>query len=109
MFQGKLWNEKSGAGTKIRVFEELARESAELAEFVRLSLIETPRARPTQKSIEDRSMIIRALYPIKNAAGEVFALLEGGVLLNRNFTYVDEIRDLLYAPGFWANPRAGDV
>ena len=43
-------------------------------------------------------MIIRALYPIKNQMGNVIALLEGGVLLNMNFTFVDEIRGLVYAP-----------
>lgn len=67
-------------GVNIEIFssEDLGRESARLAESVRLPLIETPRARPTQKNIEDRSMIIRALYPIKNSSGIVFALLEGG-------------------------------
>ncbi len=89
--------------------EELGRESAQLAEVVRLLLIETPRARPTQKIIEDRSMIIRALYPIKNQAGNIIALLEGGVLLNRNFTFVDEIRDLVYAPGNLPEGSIGTV
>lgn len=89
--------------------EELGRESDKLADAVRLPLIETPRAKPTQKSVEDRAMIIRALYPIKNSAGEVFALLEGGVLLNRNFTFVDEIRDLVYAPGNLPQGSIGTV
>ncbi len=98
-------------GVNIEIFssEELGRESAALAELVHLPLIETPRARPTQKRVEDRSMIIRALYPIKDSAGKVFALLEGGVLLNRNFTFVDEIRDLVYAPGNLPEGSIGTV
>ncbi len=98
-------------GVNIEIFSsaELGRESAQLAETVRLPLIETPRARPTLKRIEDRSMIIRALYPVKNQTGNVIALLEGGVLLNRNFTFVDEIRDLVYAPGNLPEGSIGTV
>jgi two-component system NtrC family sensor kinase len=98
-------------GVNIEIFssEELGRESARLADAIRLPLIETPRARPTQKRVEDRAMVIRALYPIKNSAGVVFALLEGGVLLNRNFTFVDEIRNLVYAPGNLPEGSIGTV
>ncbi len=98
-------------GVNIEIFsaQELERESVELAESVHLALIETPRARPTQKTIEDRSMIIRALYPVLNSSKEVIALLEGGILLNHNFTFVDEIRDLVYPPGNLPEGSIGTV
>ncbi len=100
---------KSGVNIEIFSAEELRHESEQLAESVSLPLIETPRARPTEKTVEDRSMIIRALYPIKNPAGIVIAILEGGVLLNSNFTFVDEIRDLVYAPGNLPEGSIGTV
>ena len=70
-----------------------------LADHVRLPLIETPRARPTDKLVEDRGMMIRALYPVIGPQEEILAILDAGVLLNANFTFVDVIRDLVYGPG----------
>lgn len=49
--------------------------------------------------IEQRALVMRAVYPIKNAQGQTVALLEGGVLLNDNATLVDAIHDLVYGPG----------
>ena len=70
-----------------------------LASSVELSLLETPRARPTTRKVEDRAMMIRALYPVKDSRGELMAILDGGVQLNGNFGFVDAIRDLVYGPG----------
>ena len=66
---------------------------------VRLPLVPTKRARPTHRTLEDRAMVIRARQPIVNPDGSVDAFLDGGVLLNNNFTFVDAIRDLIYGPG----------
>ena len=89
--------------------DELAKESVDLASNVHLPLIKTPRARPSDKTSENRGMVIRTLYPIKDASGQVIALLDGGVLLNGNFGFVDEIRDLVYAPGNLPEGSIGTV
>lgn len=86
-------------GIEIFSGTELKRISPVLAQQHRLPLIATPRARATDRSIEQRGMMIRALYPLKNSVGEVIAVLDGGVLLNGNFELVDSIRDLAYGPG----------
>ena len=70
-----------------------------LAEKVRLPLLQTRRARPTDRTIEDRGMTIRARHPVANINGRIDYVLDGGVLLNNNFTFVDAIRDLVYGPG----------
>ncbi|MEJ2692281.1 MAG: cache domain-containing protein, partial [Candidatus Thiodiazotropha sp.] len=80
-----------------------------LVQRVRLSLIDTPRARPTQRKVEDRGMMIRALYPVIDSGGHVMALLDGGVLLNANFEFVDTIRDLVYGPGSLQQGSIGTV
>ena len=87
------------AGVEIFSGEELRAISPALAARVRLPLLETPRARPTTRQVEDRGMVIRVLYPLRDGAGQVVALLDGGVLLNGNFAFVDGIRDLVYGPG----------
>jgi len=76
---------------------------------IEFSLIDTPRAAPTNRSKEDRAMIIRSLLAVHNAYGERLALLEGGRLLNRDFDFVDRIRDLVYGPGSLAPGSLGTV
>jgi two-component system NtrC family sensor kinase len=44
-------------------------------------------------------MVIRARQPVLDASGRLLAVLDGGVLLNNNFDFVDQIRDLVYGPG----------
>ncbi|MCB1800285.1 MAG: cache domain-containing protein [Gammaproteobacteria bacterium] len=78
---------------------DLERLQPGLAESVRLGLVQTKRARPTQRTIEERGMVIRAWHPVHDADGTLIAMLDGGVLLNNNFAFVDAIRDLVYGPG----------
>ena len=87
----------ASSGIEIFSATDLAKEHLE--QRVVLPLIDTARARPTTRKIEDRGMMIRALYPIRNHTGKVLAILDAGVLLNSNFAFVDAIRDLVYGPG----------
>lgn len=87
------------AGIEIFSASDLAAESPFLARKIELPLLDTPRARPTERRVEDRGMMIRAIYPIKRSNGKIVALLDGGVLLNSNFGFVDAIRNLVYGPG----------
>jgi two-component system NtrC family sensor kinase len=96
-------------GVEIFSAEDLTREFPRLADINRLSLIETPRARPTQRTFEDRGMMVRVIYPVKDAKGRVLALLDGGVLLNNNFQFVDTIRDLVYGSGSLPKGSIGTV
>lgn len=96
-------------GIEIFSPRELDAESHELAEQVRLPLLETPRARPSQRRVEDRGMMIRALYPVRNARDRIIGVLDGGVLLNGNFTFVDTIRDLVYGSGSLPEGSIGTV
>ncbi|HBE92516.1 MAG TPA: two-component sensor histidine kinase, partial [Gammaproteobacteria bacterium] len=96
-------------GVEIFSEKDLRGESETLANFVELSLIDTPHARPTNRRLEDRAMMIRALYPVKDSRGELIAILDGGVLLNGNFEFVDAIRDLVYGPGSLPEDSIGTV
>lgn len=72
-------------------------------------LIDTPRAAPTDRLAEDRAMIIRSVQSVRTADGQRVALLEGARLLNRDFGFVDQIRDLVYGPGTLAPGSLGTV
>lgn len=97
------------SGVEIYDASDWQRESHIFSEKVILPLVVTARAAPTERAVENRAMIIRTLQGVKNASGERVALLEGGLLLNRNFEFVDEIRDLVYGPGSLAPGSRGTV
>lgn len=100
---------KARAGVEIFGQEQLRVFSPDLAASVRLPLLPTPRARPSERREEDRGMMIRVLYPLRDGDGRVEALLDGGVLLNGNFAFVDGIRDLVYGKGSLLEGSIGTV
>lgn len=99
------------AGTSIEVFspEDLQALDPELADSIHLPLLKTPYAAPSERTFEDRAMIIRIAYPVKDTDGKVRAVLDAGVLLNGNFGLVDAIRDLVYGPGSLPKDSLGTV
>jgi|AntRauTorckE6833_2_1112554.scaffolds.fasta_scaffold10425_2 two-component system NtrC family sensor kinase len=96
---------QSLTGLSVMGAEELKAWHPNLAEQAKVEIITTPRARPTERQVEDRAMLVRSLHPITNTQGEVTYLLDGGLLLNHNLEFVDTIRELVYGPG--ALPEGG--
>jgi len=111
VFSARVGDAQAASATGIEIYPSNAwqRESGVLASKVSLPLVETPRAAPTSSTFEDRAMVIRVLQRVVDRDGSTRALLEGGLLLNRNFAFVDEIRDLVYGPGSLAAGSRGTV
>jgi two-component system NtrC family sensor kinase len=97
------------AGIEIFSASDLRNISDVLYQQALIELIETPRARPSIKTHENRGMMIRVLYPIKDTHDELMAILDGGILLNGNFGLVDTIRDLVYGEGSLPEGSIGTV
>lgn len=89
--------------------DELDAISYGLGTQVRITLIDTPRATPSSRKVEDRAMVIRSLYPIKDDFGELMGLLDGGLILNNTTKVVDSIRELVYGPGTLPEGGIGTV
>jgi len=102
-------NGKASVGIEIFSASDLAKIDPDLKKRVELPLVKTPRARPSNRTLEDRAMLIRAIFPVKDSRGKLVALLDGGVLLNENFKFVDAIRDLAYGPGSLPKDSIGTV
>ncbi|GAA6180495.1 cache domain-containing protein [Shimia sp. NS0008-38b] len=81
---------------QIDVYSEsdLRQVSDELAETARIRLVPTQAAVPTDRTEETRGMMVHAATPVQGASGR--GALVGGVLLNRNLTFIDTINDLVY-------------
>ena len=82
--------------TEIDVFgaRHLAALGDNLAARARIPLIETEAAVPTDRTVEDRGMVVHSASPVR-AAGEE-GVLVGGILLNRNLDFIDTINALVY-------------
>ena len=88
---------------------DLQSEHSRLVEEARLQLVETPHAVPSERTVEDRAMVIRAIVPVRDPNGTMVALLDGGVILNNSFGLVDGIRNLVYGPESLPDGSIGTV
>ena len=75
---------------------ELNKESALLAEQAHINLIDTPLARPIEKTEETAGMMMIAAAPIFNTRHEIIGIVYGGKLLNKNYDIVDLIKHTVY-------------
>lgn len=73
---------------------DLAALSPDLAQRARLPLIETEAAVPTDRTTEDRGMVVHTATDVR-APGRL-GVLVGGILLNRNLDFIDTINALVY-------------
>lgn len=99
----------ANAGLQLIGPDELAFIDPQLIEQVRIKLLHTPMAEATERHYETRGMFIRALHPLTDDQGELIGLLDSGRLLNRNNSFVDAIRDLVYRPGTLPDGGLGTV
>jgi two-component system NtrC family sensor kinase len=83
------------SGTVVLSKEFLSAESPDLADRARIGLLPTPRAAPRAEEEETSGMALAAAIPIFEE-GDVIGVIYGGVLLNRNQTIVDTVRDTVF-------------
>lgn len=103
---------KSVAGVEIFSSEQLKAIDPELVVKAHLSLVRTPYEYPSTSTSETRGMVLHSYYPVIEfdvPDTKVKAILIGGVLLNRNFEFVDTLRDLVYSTGTLAEDGIGSV
>ncbi|WP_299592770.1 cache domain-containing protein [uncultured Tateyamaria sp.] len=93
--------------TEIDIFsgEMLATISSDLAERARLPLIDTEAAVPTDRTVEDRGMVIHSATPVTLRGRD--GVLVGGILLNRNLGFIDTINALVYQDATGGGSRQG--
>jgi two-component system NtrC family sensor kinase len=91
-----LQNQGCIKSTVILSHDDLYKESPELAEHAHIKLIDTPLARPLQKTESDSGMVLISASPILNDNHELLGVVYGGKLLNRNYEIVDRIKHTVY-------------
>ena len=91
-----LKNMEPAAGTEVVPSDVLERESPALARQAAMPVAPTPRARPAAAAELRAGMMIRAAAPVSTPAGRLLGVLDGGVLINRNYDIVDKIRRTVF-------------
>ena len=88
------------ARTEIDIFSaaKLMNLSPDLAARARLPLVPTTAASPTDRTVEDRGMVVHSASAVTLPDGARGALV-GGLLLNQNLVFIDTINDLVYRQG----------
>ena len=76
--------------------EKLLAESPALADRAYLALIDTPMARPVNKTEETSGMVLVSATPIYDSTQNLIGILYGGILLNKNYLLVDLIKRTVF-------------
>ncbi len=89
------------ARTETEIFSgaQLFTLSPSLAERARTPLLATTNARPDEREVETRGLIIQAAAPVHDASGRLLGVLSGGVLLNKNLDFIDRLNAIVYPDG----------
>jgi two-component system NtrC family sensor kinase len=93
-------------GTVIVTGADLLREAPDQAERVRTPLIETPRARPTEREVLEDGMALVVGVPIESG-DELVGAAYGGLLLNKREDIVDRVKRIAYAGETWHGEQIG--
>jgi two-component system NtrC family sensor kinase len=76
--------------------EELEKESPALVEQAYFRFIDTPRARSRVETEETAGMMLKAAAPIFDDQKNFLGVLYGGILLNRNYEIVDQVKSTVF-------------
>lgn len=95
------------SATEIDIFHasDLSALPGDLAARARVELIETEAAVPTDRTVEDRGMVVHSASPVRVDGRE--GVLVGGVLLNRNLNFIDTINALVFLNAVTGGDRQG--
>jgi two-component system NtrC family sensor kinase len=87
---------KSLSGTQVLSGDELSREGEGLAKKASIPSILPSREARKEPLEETSGMVLKSAHPIVDFNGEVLGVITGGILLNRNYEIVDEIKNIVF-------------
>ena len=94
------------SGTVIVSGDELAAEAPGLADRARIRILNTPRARPSDREILEDGLALEAGAPIV-LGDRLVGVVCGGILLSRREDLVDHVKETAYAGETWKGEEIG--
>ena len=96
-------------GTRIVSLDELEALQADFPGLNRIEIKATPMARPTAKVVLNEVMAKEYAVPVLGEEGNVEAILYGGRVINRDYTLVDRIREMVFGRQSYHGKPVGTV
>jgi two-component system, NtrC family, sensor kinase len=96
-------------GTVLITPGDLRQKSTELADRAHIPIVPTEHSVPTDQVVEDRGMALETAIPVLGQDDAVAGALYGGILLNRRFSLVDDIRSSVFGTEIFENKPVGTV
>ena len=84
------------ASTELMPIEKIILENPSLAERVAIDIVKTPKSIEMDEKQLSEGMVLRAAYPIRDKKKSQVGVLVGGLLLSRDRTIVDRVRETVY-------------
>ena len=84
------------ASTELIPIEKIIHENPSLAERVTIEIVKTPKSIEMEEKQLSEGMVMRAAYPIMDKKQKMLGVLIGGVLLSRDSSIVDKVRETIY-------------
>lgn len=98
---------KGISGTHVLSGDELVKEGRDLARKAMIQSIPVPKEKPARTIEETSGMVLMSAYPILDFNGTVLGVLTGGVLLNRNYEIVDQIKNIVFKDATYQGKKIG--
>mgnify|MGYP000689971452 CR=1 FL=1 len=84
-------------------------EDGELAERAAIRVLPTPYARPGGPSVLTEALVLEAASPIWDETGRICGAVRVGTILNRNFDFVDFVRENIFTAAMYDGKNLGTV
>lgn len=90
---------RATASVEVLEPQAFAQLAPALQSRVAVPLVPTRNAAPTERTREERAMVVLADAPVRAPDGRLLGHVQGGVLLNRNLPFIDHINEIVYPEG----------
>ncbi|MBM4271588.1 MAG: hypothetical protein FJ139_05445 [Deltaproteobacteria bacterium] len=84
------------SSTELIPIASILRENPQLAERTHIRIKKTPLSFETEEKELSHALVMRVAYPIIDEQRNFLGVLVGGLLLNKDYTIVDKIRNTVY-------------
>lgn len=98
-----------GATIEVLRPDQLALLAPELRERAVVRLVATPNAAHTDRTREDRAMVLMSRHAIRAPDGRLLGHVQGGVMLNRNLPFIDQINKVVYSEPFFGSEGTASI
>ena len=107
--QSALTRQEARADISLLPLQALNREEEVLARRVQVRILPTPHAKPGGAPELENVMTLEAAAPIHDPGGRPAGVLRIGTVLNRNFDFVDFVRENIFTDATYKGKNLGTV